>query len=103
MPVLESTDHVPPRSALRQRPIADDATRQGPGVSTGTTPVAQRASRLRPKQTEGEEDTREWQRADSGTTRQGHTTTAPRQAGKAAKNPPQMPPHIPLRCNGNSS
>src|SRR5260370_37284705 len=91
MPVLESTDHVPPRSALRHRPIGDDATRQEPGVSTETTPVAQRASRLRPKQTEGEEEIEEWQRADSGTTRQGHTTTAPRQAGKAAKPLPKMP------------
>src|SRR5260370_3537304 len=43
------------------------------------------ASRLRPKQTEGEEEIKEWQRAESGTTRQGHTTTAPQQAGKAAK------------------
>ncbi len=91
MPVLESTDHVPPRSALRHRPIGDDATRQEPGVSTGTTPVAQRASRLRPKQTDGEEEIKEWQRADTGTTRQGHTTTAPRQAGKAAKHLPKLP------------
>ena len=91
MTVLFATDHVPPRSALRHRPIGDDATRQEPGVSTGTTPVAQRASRLRPKQTEGEEEIKEWQRADSGTTRQGHTTTAPRQAGKAAKPLPTLP------------
>src|SRR5260370_27657000 len=91
MPVLESTDHVPPRSALRQRPIGDDATRQEPGVSTETTPVAQRASRLRPKQTEGEEEIKEWQRAGTGTTRQDRTTTAPRQAGKAAKPLPKMP------------
>jgi hypothetical protein len=88
MPVLTTTDHVPPRSALRHRPIGDDATRQEPGVSTGTTPVAQRASRLRPKQTEGKEEIKEWQRADSGTTRQDRTTAAPRQA---AKNLPKMP------------
>jgi len=91
MPVLFATDHVPPRSALRHRPIGDDATRQEPGVSTGTTPVAQRAPQLRPKQTEGEEEIKEWQRADGGTTRQGHTTTAPRQAGKAAKPFPKLP------------
>src|SRR5260221_4537717 len=100
MPVLESTDHVPPRSALRHRPIGDDATRQEPIVSTGATPVVQRASRLRPKQTDGEEEIEEWQRADTGTTRQDHTTAAPRQAGKAAKNPPKMPRQMPVRSKG---
>ena len=92
MPVLESTDHVPPRSALRHRPIGGDATKREPIVSTGAPPVVQRASRLRPKQTDGEEEIKEWQRAESGTTRQGHTTTAPRQAGKAAKNLPREMP-----------
>ena len=46
MPILESTDHVTPRSALRHRLIGDDATRQKPIVSVGATPVVQRASRL---------------------------------------------------------
>src|SRR5258708_27362483 len=100
MPMLFATDHVPPRSALRHRPIGDDATRQELGVSTETTPVAQRASRLRPKQTDGEEEMKEWQRADSGTTRQGHTTTAPRQAGKAAKPLPKMPRKMPAGSKG---
>ena len=70
MPVLESTDNLTPRSALRHRPIGDDAPRQEPIVSTGATPVVQRASRLRPKQTGGEEEIKEWQRADTGNTRQ---------------------------------
>ena len=91
MPVLESTDQVPPRSALRHRPIGDDATRQEPIVSTGATPIVQRASRLRPKQTDGEQEIKEWQRADAGTTRQDRTTAAPRQAGKAAKKLPKLP------------
>jgi hypothetical protein len=51
----------------------------------------QRASRLRPKQTDSEEEIKEWKRADTGTTRQGRTTAAPQQAGKAAKNLPKMP------------
>lgn len=57
MPVLESIDHMP-RSALRHRPIADDADRQGkrPAATTGITPVAQRASRLRPQNTEEDEE-----------------------------------------------
>src|SRR5438132_3878224 len=91
MPVLESTDNLTPRSALRHRPIGDDATRQEPIVSTGATPVVQRASRLHPKQTGGEAEIKEWQRADTGTTRQGRTTAAPRKAGKAAKNLPKKP------------
>ncbi len=91
MPVLKSTDQVPPRSALRHRPIGDDAARREPVVSTGATPLVQRASRLRPKQTDGEEEIKEWQRADTGTTRQGRTTATPRQAGKAAKHLPTMP------------
>src|SRR6266481_8476939 len=100
MPVLFATDHVPPRSALRHRPIGDDATRQEPIVSTGATPVVQRASRLRPKQTDGEEEMKEWQRADTGTTRQGRTTAAPRKAGKAAKNLPKMPRQKAVKSKG---
>ncbi len=44
MPVLESTDHITPRSALHHRPIQDDADQS---AATGITPVVQRASRLR--------------------------------------------------------
>src|SRR5258708_22423943 len=100
MPLLESTDNLTPRSARLHRQIGDDATRQEPIVSTGATPVVQRASRLRPKQTDGEEEIKEWQRADTGTTRQDRTTAAPRQAGKAAKNPPKMPRQMPVRSKG---
>src|SRR5260221_1688276 len=100
MPVLFATDHVPPRSALRNGPIGDDATRQEPIVSTETTPVVQRASRLRPKQTDGEEEIKEWQRAATGNARQGRTTAVPRQAGKAAKHLPKMPREMPVRSKG---
>lgn len=100
MPVLESTDNLTPRSALRHRPIGDDATKQAPGASTGPTPVVQRASRLRPKQTDGEQEIKEWQRADTGTTRQGRTTAAPRQTGKAAKNLPKMPRKMKAESKG---
>src|SRR5260370_32444579 len=100
MPVLESTDNLTPRSALRHRPIGDDATRQEPIVSTGATPVVQRASRLRPKQTDGEAEIKEWQRADTGTTKQRRTTAAPRQAGKAVKPLPTMPRAMPVRSKG---
>ena len=58
MPVLESTDRAMPRSSLRHRPIESDADRQGkrPTTTTGITPVAQRASRLRSPQTEEDEE-----------------------------------------------
>src|SRR5690349_11250919 len=51
MPVLESTDLAAPRSALRHRPLERDADRGKSSI----TPVAQRASRLKPPQTEEEE------------------------------------------------
>jgi hypothetical protein len=57
MPILESTNTVTQRSALRHRPIQDDGGRRGKRspASTGIAPVAERASRLRPKHTEDDE------------------------------------------------
>lgn len=56
MPVLESTDHIIPRSILPHRPTGNG---KKPGKKNTTesaiTPVAQRASRLQPKQTEENE------------------------------------------------
>jgi hypothetical protein len=76
MPVLESTDSITPRSVLRHRPIESDADRQGkrPATMTGITPVTQRASRLRTKQTE-----------EDGQTKPGGASTSPR-----PKTPPLM-------------
>lgn len=94
MPVLESTDEITPRSALRHRPIGDDAGRGGKGSavpSTGTVPVAQRASRLRPKQTDGAEEINEWQRADSDDTKRDRTTAVPRQVDTSSKKLPKSP------------
>lgn len=90
MPVLESTDNVTPRSALRHRPIGDDVAQSGrhPVTTTGSIPAVQRASRLRPKQTEDGEEISEWQHIDASEIRQGRTSTAPRQAkaGTDSKN-----------------
>src|SRR6266581_204413 len=94
MPVLESTDNLTPRSALRHRPIGDEAAKSGkePVVpSTATTPVAQRASRLRQKQTDGAEDINEWQRVDTDDTERSHTTATPRQTGTKSKKLPKVP------------
>ncbi len=57
MPVLESTDHIVPRSILPHRPITGDSKKSGKKTTTESSiiPVAQRASRLQPKQTEEHE------------------------------------------------
>ncbi len=57
MPVLESTDHIVPRSILPHRPTTGDGKKPGKKNTTESTiiPVAQRASRLQPKQTEENE------------------------------------------------
>src|SRR5258708_3958969 len=70
MPVLESTGEITPKSVLRHRPIAEDAGPHGkkPAI-TPVSPVVQRASRNRPKETEGDEEVKvsEWHRVDDDT------------------------------------
>ncbi len=67
MPVLESTDEITPRSVLRHRPIGDKAAPPGTtsDVSTSTTPIAQRASRSRSRNTDSTEDVGEWQQGET--------------------------------------
>lgn len=72
MPVLDSTDHIAPRSVLRHRPIG--GTNANPGkrsvVTTASTPMVKRASRPQPQSvTNTPEDVDdievdEWQRED---------------------------------------
>lgn len=62
MPVLESTDNVSPRSALRYRPLTEASKRSV--VTTAAHPVAQRASRVRP-QAADDDLISEWQRGDA--------------------------------------
>lgn len=57
MSVLESTGHVAPRSALHYRPIESEASQAG-------QPVAQRASRVRPRRADTEDEVSEWQRGE---------------------------------------
>src|SRR6516225_9391920 len=61
MPVLESTDHVSPRSALRHRPL-DEATKRSV-VTTAAHPITQRASLIRPKPAD-DDLISEWRRSD---------------------------------------
>ncbi len=94
MPVLESTNEITPRSALRHRPIGDDRASSGKGSvipSTRATPIAQRASRTRTKQTDVAEEINEWQRAETNDSKRGHTTAAPRQVDTTSKKLPKAP------------
>ncbi len=94
MPVLESTNEITPRSILRHRPIGDDAARSGKesaAPSTGTTPIAQRASRTRHKQTDDVEEINEWQRAETNDTKRGRSTAVPRQVDTTSKKLPKTP------------
>lgn len=95
MPVLESTDHLMSRSALRYRPIEADADQQGkrPFMMAGVTPVAQRASRLRHKHTEADEEVDEWKRIteDGEEDRSGHASAAARPVGAPTKQLPKTP------------
>jgi len=94
MPVLESTDEITPRSVLRHRPIGENTAKTGKesvAPPASTTPVAQRASRLRPKITDVTEDVREWQHEEVDETRAGRKTAAPRQVDTTSKKLPKAP------------
>jgi hypothetical protein len=69
--------------------------------STGTAPVAQRASRNRTRQTDGAEEINEWQRAETGGTKRGRTTAAPRQVDTTSKKLPKAPASIATRSKRN--
>lgn len=73
MPVAESSDKVTARSALRHRPIGDDAGKPGQRSSAPDEiiPIVQRASRLRSKQTEEDQP--------------GHVPATPRLSGGRLK------------------
>lgn len=73
MPVLESTDHIAPRSVLRHRPINGDHANVGKRsvVTTASTPMVQRASRPRPQtppNNTAEMEVDEWERVDDDDT-----------------------------------
>ncbi len=92
MPVLESTDEITPRSVLRHRPIRDEHTTSGtePVILTGITPVAQRASRIRPRNTDVPEDVGEWQQGEADETNVDRKTKA-RQVKMGSQKLPRVP------------
>ena len=123
MPVLESTDHIIPRSILPHRPITGDGKKPGKKNTTESTivPVARRASRLQPKQTEesepeknkdpqedGEKDSPDhddevvevWtqETADAGETKRPRATSGKPASSTGPKKLPKMPsPTTPVR------
>ena len=91
MPVLESTDEIIPRSVLRHRPIGN-GTANIP--TTSTVPVAQRASRLHPNNTDAAEDVSEWQRKESGEINPGRKRAMPSRVDITPRKLPKAPKSI---------
>jgi len=93
MPVLETTDDITPRSVLRHRPIGDKKVTPGTEsvISTGTSPIAQRASRVRSKSTDVSEDVSEWQRGEAIEAGTDRKTTNTRQVKTVSQNLPKAP------------
>ncbi len=105
MPVLESTDHITPRSILPHRPIIDESKKSGKKKATTSVipPVAQRASRLTQKQTEEKdlenekdndnEEVEEWKRDTTveGETKRVRTSSSQPATATGPKKLPKTP------------
>ena len=89
MPVLETTDKIMPRSALRHRPIADDVALKEhvPVVTNPMTPVVKRASRLR--QPDTTDEVPEWKRAHSDDAQNNGTSKSAGRASTSTRVPPK--------------
>jgi hypothetical protein len=89
MPVLESTDHITPKSVLRHRPIGEDNTQ----TTVVTPPTVKRASRTQPHTEDAHVEVDEWQRAAEGDDTSSPVQTPPRRAGvtPAPKTLPKTP------------
>jgi|SRR6266568_3783287 len=86
--VLEATDNITPRSALRYRPIAGDST-PPPIVTTASIPVVQRASR--PRQADVDDEVEEWQRVGRDDAEEGQARTRIRRTSAVSKTLPKTP------------
>ena len=89
MPVLESTDHITPKSILRHRPIGKDDTQ----AATITPPAVKRASRTQPHTEDAHVEVDEWQRADEGDDAPSPVQVPSRRTGvtPVSKAPPKTP------------
>lgn len=102
MPVLESTDSITPRSALRHRPIGDDGTHAGIRATgkTAITPVAQRASRPKPRSADSQLEIDEWQRMADGSDTASKTQAMPGLRHTNTTSASQALPKTPLPKTG---
>jgi hypothetical protein len=93
MPVLESTGEITPRSVLRHRPIGDKTTTSGTEtfIPTSTTPVTQRASRTRPRDTDVSEDVSEWWHREADDTKSDQKTAKPQRVRTTSQKLPKAP------------
>jgi hypothetical protein len=93
MPVLETTDEITPRSVLRHRPIGDKKVTSGSEsvISTGTSPIAQRASRVRSRNTDIPEDVGEWQRGEAIAAEADRKSTKTRHVKTVSRTLPRTP------------
>ena len=101
MPTLASTDHITPRSAVRYRPLGD-STKIGkqPIVTNATTPVVQRASRVRPRPADSGDEVVEWQRVADDEEQDSQTPIPPHRSTTAPKSVPQTPRPQTLSARG---
>ena len=93
MPILETSDNVTPRSALRHRPIEGDTAKSGSHtvVTTTATPIVQRASRPRPQSSEINDEVAEWQRAEGDEVQENRQHAATRRISGTPSKPPKTP------------
>ena len=85
--ILEASEKITPKSALRYRPIGNGNNKLPTGrhsiVTSATTPIVQRASR--PRSVEHQEDIRPWKRTDD---KQKDTKSNPPKSAAGAKDSP---------------
>lgn len=94
MPVVDKTDKIAPRSALRYRPIAEETGTIGRRtfVASGQGPRVTRASRPQPRQTDMNIEIKEWLRVDRDGQKNIHTSTNTRRTSGFTKTLPKNRP-----------
>ena len=127
MPVLESADHIVPRSILPHRPITGEGKKPGKKntIESAIIPVARRASRQQPRQTEESESEKnkeqqnntiendpvdwddevveEWAHdaTDAGKTKRARTTSGKPAVPTGPKKLPKIPSPTPAKKGGS--
>jgi hypothetical protein len=102
MPVLESSDAITPRSALRHRPIGNDETyaESRSARKAGVTPIAQRASRPKPRSADSQVEIDEWQPMTDGSDAASKTQAIPELRHTNTTSASKVLPKTPLPKTG---